>query len=202
MFFEGQSMHIILGSQSPRRKEIFEFFNLPFSCISSGFDESKISFTSSPEEYVNTLAMKKAEAIAKDRPGDLIISADTIVYFKNKLYEKPRDEKEAFSFLKELNGQTHEVYSGVCVQLGEIVYTQAEKSLVTFQNFTDQEISSYIRLIDPMDKAGSYAVQEGGCLIVKGIEGCFYNVMGLPVQTLRKLLLKFQIDLLNPKLLS
>lgn len=108
-------MCVVLGSQSPRRKKILEYFDIPFTVAFSHFDESKISYNGCAKAYVETLAKEKASALKHQFRSDVIITADTIVCFKNKLYPKPKDENEAFSFLKTLIGNTHEVFTGVCV---------------------------------------------------------------------------------------
>ena len=117
------------------------------------------------------------------------------MHFKKKLYPKPKDEKEAFSFLKELVGNTHEVYTGVCVSRGEEYYTGVALSTVQFHPIEDEKIKDYIRLIDPLDKAGAYAIQGRGSLIVSKVDGCYYNVMGLPISLLSDLLKRVEIDL-------
>lgn len=188
-------MCVVLGSQSPRRKEIFEYFDIPFTVCSSQFDESKIPFNYDPKEYAETLAIEKTKALKKQFNKEVIITADTIVHFKKKLYPKPKDEKEAFSFLKELVGNTHEVYTGVCVSRGEEYYTGVALSTVQFHPIEDEKIKDYIRLIDPLDKAGAYAIQGRGSLIVSKVDGCYYNVMGLPISLLSDLLKRVEIDL-------
>ncbi|MCH9630811.1 MAG: dTTP/UTP pyrophosphatase [Chlamydiia bacterium] len=188
-------MCVVLGSQSPRRKEIFEYFDIPFTVCSSQFDESTISFNHDPKEYVETLSIEKAKALKKQFNNEVLITADTIVHFKKRLYPKPQDEQEAFTFLKELSGNTHEVYTGVCISQGEDYYTGATLSTVQFHPIEDEKIKDYIQLIDPLDKAGAYAIQGRGSLIVSKIEGCYYNVMGLPITLLSDLLKKVGIDL-------
>lgn len=188
-------MHIILGSQSPRRKEILEFFKLPFTVVSSDFDESSIAFDSSPQDFVETQAKEKALALKERHPEDLIITADTTVYFNHKLFQKPLHEEEAFLFLKELAGNTHQVFTGVSVLRQEKLLTDIAMTHVTFYPMSDNEIWRYIRATHPLDKAGAYGIQGLGSLIVSKIDGCYYNVVGLPVRTLSKLLNNFGIDL-------
>lgn len=192
-------MHIILGTQSPRRKEIFEFFNIPFSVCSSSYDEEQIPYEGNPKEYVERLSKEKNKCLKKDFPLDVIITADTTVAFKGKVYNKPKDKKEAFSFLKELVGNTHEVYTGVCVSKENFYYTDSACTKVAFQKITDEQIEDYLNLVDPLDKAGSYAIQGPGSLMISRIEGCYYNVMGLPIYPLVTLLEKVGINLWKPK---
>lgn len=188
-------MHVILGSQSPRRKEILEFFKLPFTVCCSDFDESSIPFENCPKAFTQNLAKEKALVLKKNHPDALIITADTTVYFNKKIFEKPSDEKEAFLFLKELSGNTHEVHTSVAVLYQGELIVDTEKTLVTFYAMNDKEINQYINAINPLDKAGGYAIQGLGCLIVSRIEGCYYNVMGLPVRCLCTLLKKVGVDL-------
>jgi len=188
-------MHIILGSQSPRRKEILEFFKLPFTVVSSDFDESTIAFDSSPEDFVETQAKEKALALQKKHPKDLIITADTTVYLHHKIFQKPSSENEAFSFLQELSGKTHQVLTGVAVLYKETLVTEVATTEVSLSTLSDKELWQYIRSTEPLDKAGGYGIQGVGSLLVTKIHGCYYNVLGLPIQTLAKLLKTFGIDL-------
>ena len=188
-------VHIVLGSQSPRRKEILEFFHLPFTVASSDFDESSIPFDSSPEEFVKTQAKEKALSLQSRYPQDLIITADTTVYLNNKLFQKPLHEEEAFSFLKELSGRTHAVCTAVAILYQGKLLSDVAVTKVTFHSLTDTQIRQYIVVTNPLDKAGAYGIQGLGSLIVSKIEGCYYNVVGLPIYTLYKLLKNFGIDL-------
>lgn len=188
-------MHIVLGSQSPRRKEILEFFKLPFTVCSSNFDESSIVFDHCPKEFTQKQAKEKALALKNNHQNDLIITADTTVYFNKNIFQKPIDEHEAFLFLRTLSGNTHEVYTSIAILYKEELILDTEKTLVTFHAMSDKEIKQYINAINPLDKAGGYAIQGLGCLIVSRIEGCYYNVMGLPIRCLCTLLKKVGIDL-------
>ncbi len=188
-------MHIVLGSQSPRRQEILSFFQKPFSVCSSGFDESTVVFEGSPTTYVETQAKEKAQALKDYSKESIVLTADTTVFFNKKIFQKPQDEQEAFLFLKELSGQTHEVYTGICVLYKGKLHLSTEMTKVTFHPTTDLQIHQYIHKIDTLDKAGGYAIQGPGSLIVSKIEGCYYNVMGLPVNTLCKLLKQVGVNL-------
>lgn len=186
---------IILGSQSPRRKEILNFFHLPFHQVSPEFDETEVLFDQDPISFVCEVARRKALCISEQYPTTPILTADTIVYRNNRLFMKPQNLEEAHAMLKELSGKEHEVYTGVCVALGNECFVEAEKTLVEFYPLTDSQIRTYHQHIAPLDKAGAYAIQKAGSLIVKRIEGCYYNIMGLPLQTMHRLLLKCGIDL-------
>jgi septum formation protein len=185
----------MLGSQSPRRQEILSFFKRPFTVCSSGFDESTVIFNGSPTTYVETQAKEKAQALAQYSKDAIVLTADTTVSFNSTLFQKPQNQQEAFLFLKELSGQTHEVYTAICLLYQETLLVAAEMTKVTFHPITDIQINQYINKIDTLDKAGGYAIQGPGSLIVSKIDGCYYNVMGLPVNTLCKLLKKVGINL-------
>ncbi len=188
-------MEIILASQSPRRKEILDSFKLDFSTQTSNFDESKIKFKGSPSQFVIELAKEKGKVIYGKYPDSLIISADTTVHLNGKIYEKPKDFEEAFLFLKDLSGHTHEVYTGLCICHQGRILTDYGVTKVTFHQVDDKQIRHYAQKINSLDKAGGYAVQGAGALIVNKIEGCFFNVMGLPITPLANLLKKCGVDL-------
>lgn len=188
-------MEFILGSQSPRRKEILSYFSLPFKQVSSDFDEEALPFGGDPGAYAAALSLGKAQTLAKRFPTALILTADTVVFSNGKLYGKPRDDKEACVFLRELVGRWHTVCTALTLQQGEKRVQQAEYTQVLFNDLTDQQIQHYIARTEWADKAGGYAIQMAGGLIVRKIDGCYYNVMGLPINTLAALLHSFQINL-------
>lgn len=189
-------MQIILASESPRRKEILGYFSLPFQTIPSCFDESLISFID-PRSYVKKLAEEKGKFIANMHPNAIVVSADTIVFIDGKALGKPRDVTESALFLQTLSGRWHSVYTGVAVTCGPVTHSDYEVTNVACNNLSPSDIKQYIKAHNPQDKAGGYSIQKSGYLLINKIEGCFYNAMGLPINTLRKLLLKFQIDLWN-----
>ena len=187
---------LILGSQSPRRKEILEFFDIPFIQRNSDFDENSIAFENDdPITYVKSLAYNKALALQEKYPNNLLLTADTVVYFNHKVYNKPINATEAFNFLTELSGQWHSVFTAVCVIHQNQATLDYEETKVLFNPLTAEEIRHYHSKIDWVDKAAGYAIQLGGGLIVKKIEGCYYNVLGFPINTVRKLLKNTGIDL-------
>lgn len=188
-------MQIILGSTSPRRGEILHFFSLPFIQIPSHFDEKSISFTGDPIQYVETLAKKKGESLITQYPQNLIITADTIVYLEGKVYNKPESKEEAIRFLQELSGKWHTVYTAVALSLNGQQHVRVEKTAILFNTLSNAHIDHYLNHVNFLDKAGSYAIQQGGSLVVKKIEGCYYNVMGLPLNALQELLNLVNIDL-------
>jgi septum formation protein len=188
-------MRIILGSQSPRRREILEFFAIPFLQISSGFDEDSVPFKGDPAQHAMLLSQKKSEALVSQFPTDLILTADSVVYCDGKLYNKPSDEHEAASFLQNFSGKWQSVMTGVTVRRGDEIYTASEETKLLLNTLTPQQIQKFHTHCYFLDKAGGYAIEKSGSLILSRIEGCYYNVMGLPVNTVQKLLLKLGVDL-------
>lgn len=173
-------MDIILGSQSPRRKEILQFFSLPFRQIASHYDESLIPFEGNPIAYAQEIARQKALCLSTAYPNSAILTADTVVFLNGRSFGKPADLQEARDMLKTLSGKEHQVFTGVCVIKGAKRIEGVEESRVFLHELTDAQIDTYLNRLHPLDKAGGFTVQGGGSLIVKRIEGCYYNVMGLP----------------------
>lgn len=188
-------MGLILGSNSPRRKEILSFFSLPFRQCSPEFDETQVVFQGNPQAFACEVARRKGECLLQTFPNETILTADTIVYREGRLFFKPESHEEAYAMLKELAGKEHQVFTGVSVMHKGQSWVDAEESRVLFHDLTDDQIVAYHSKIYPLDKAGGYAIQKGGSLVVKRIEGCYYNVMGLPISTVRRLLLYAGIDL-------
>ena len=186
---------IILGSQSPRRLEIFSHFKIPFEQISPPFCEESVPYKGEPGEYVCELSQGKAESIARNHPDAIILTADTIVWKNGKVYGKPKNPDDASATLKALAGSWHSVFTGVTVAHGDKSYHDFEETKVLFNPLTTEQIHDYHESTHCYDKAGAYAIQMPGGLIVQKIEGCYYNVMGLPVNTVRKLLLEVGLDL-------
>ncbi len=182
--------NIILGSQSPRRQELLHGLDVNFTVnVIAGLEENYPA-TLQGEEIPMFLAQQKAEAYLNSlTPKDMLITADTIVWLDGIVYGKPKDEADAKKMLRALSGKTHDVITGVCVTTTERQETFAAISKVMFASFSDDEINYYIEKYQPIDKAGSYGVQEWiGYIGVEHIDGSFYNVMGLPVQRLYTLL--------------
>lgn len=189
-------MGIVLASASPRRKQLLDMLGLAFTiCPAKG--EEILPGGISPEEAVMRLSAQKAGSIAGQfSPEDIIIGADTIVWYDGRILGKPRDEQDAARILSMLSGNTHTVYTGVTVRKGEIVLSAAEETKVRFRRLSGAEIDAYIATGEPMDKAGAYGAQGYASLFVEGIEGDFFNVMGLPVCRLGKLLKEVGVTLL------
>ena len=189
-------MAVILASQSPRRKQLLEMLGLEFAVIPAKGEET-VPFGAGPEETVRALSRQKAAAVAKEADTeDVIIAADTIVWYADQLLGKPRSEQEAARMLSALSGNTHHVYTGVTVRRGERELTAAECTAVKFRKLSGREIDAYIATKEPMDKAGAYGIQGLACLFVEGIEGDYYNVVGLPVCRLGKMLKELGVELL------
>jgi len=188
---------IVLGTQSPRRIEILNYYALPFITAASSFDESSVPYTHDPVNFVETVAAGKARNLEDRFHKHMILTADTIVYYENKIYGKPKSRHEAFEFISELQGQIHIVYTGVCCLANNSLFCSVEETKVEFNTLTKNEINHYLDSVDWKDKAGAYAIQKAGGLVVKRIDGCFYNVMGLPINTVRTLLKQIGIDLWN-----
>ena len=182
-------MDIILASQSPRRRELLERMGLAgFRVVSPDVDEH-MEEDLPPAQLVCRLSQRKARAV-REQVGDegLIIAADTVVTLDGAVLGKPADELAAFQMLSPLSGVRHQVYAGLTVLRGGEEHTEYEVTDVSFRELTQGEIEDYIRTGEPMDKAGAYGIQGYGALFISGIQGDYYNVMGLPVCRLGQLL--------------
>jgi septum formation protein len=192
-------MRIVLASKSPRRSEILNNIGVKFEVVESNYDEA-VNKTLDPGGYVKYLAYKKAESVAKSiAENAIVIGADTVVVVDSKILGKPKNIQDAFNMLKDLSGRWHKVYSGVCVidAITEKFVSDYEVTSVKIKELSDEEITGYIKTGEPLDKAGSYAIQGIGSLIVEGIEGCYFNVVGLPVYKLSGILKQFGVNLLK-----
>lgn len=188
-------MEIVLGSQSPRRAEILRFFSLPFVQIPSGFPEENILFTGDPGKYVETLSQKKAEHLAASYSDRAILTADTTVFCEGTIYNKPQDQEEAVSFLQKLSGRWHSVFTSLSLFYQGTISTRSEETKILFHPLNIDQIHAYLQHVNFLDKAGSYAIQQSGSLVVKKMEGCYYNAMGLSINCLQELLMSIGIDL-------
>lgn len=188
-----QDYHILLGSNSPRRRELLAGLDLNFEVkVIPGLEEHYPPILQ-PEEIPVFLARQKAEAyIPTLSDKTLLITADTIVWNQNKVIGKPKDREDAIQMLQSLSGHEHHVVTGVCLTTTEKQKAFSVVSTVKFAALTDEEISYYVDKYHPFDKAGAYGIQEWiGYIGVESINGSFYNVMGLPVQRLYQELKKF-----------
>ena len=178
---------IILASKSPRREQILNKINLNFEIVPSNIDEN-FDAKLEPSRYVKLCAEKKANKVSLSYKNNYIIGADTIVVLNNKILGKPKDKTESHEMLKMLSGKTHKVFSGVSIQkydkkINESFYCMTD---VTLNILSDDLISYYIKKYKPFDKAGSYGIQDWFSSQVSSINGCYYNVMGLPLSVLFK----------------
>jgi septum formation protein len=192
--------NIILASASQRRQELLKRILGNFQIIVSDFDESSIPFKNNIPSYVMNLAEGKARSVSKkimDQDNNLIIGCDTIVAFNNRILGKPKDKKDAFEMLQALSGNEHEVYSGLAILdvksnkiIKDFVCTK-----VKFSKLTSSQIEKYINTGDPMDKAGAYGIQGKAGVFVENINGCYYNVVGLPLNKLNSMLMEMGVNL-------
>ncbi|NLM34241.1 MAG: Maf-like protein [Clostridiales bacterium] len=191
-------MKIILASASERRKELLSKLVDNFSVIVSDFDEDSIEFQGDFGDYVIQLSRGKALAVAPRITEEaVIIACDTIVALDGVVLGKPKDREEAISMLKRLSGRSHEVFSGLTVidNRNQNLISDYLKTEVTFSKLTQEEIESYVDTGEPMDKAGAYGVQGYGGVFVEKINGCYYNVVGLPINNLRNILKGIGVNL-------
>lgn len=191
-------MSIILASQSPRRRELLAQMGIADFIIRPAVGEETAEPGLSPDRLVEALSRQKGlEVAAGSEPDDLIIAADTVVSVDGQVLGKPRSEQEAAEMLTSLSGRTHTVYTGVTVCRGDQVLTEHEATAVRFRTLTPDEIAAYVATGEPMDKAGSYGIQGIGALLVEGIEGDYFNVVGLPICRLGRMLARFGVNTLN-----
>jgi septum formation protein len=184
---------LYLASQSPRRNDLLGRFGFPFEKLDANVSEETKSMA--PAAKVRHLAARKAIHASQKIKRGLILGFDTIVYHNKKILEKPASHSEAYSMLKALSGKTHTVYTGIglIVKPEMEIKTFAASTKVTFRKLSDREIKSYIDSGEPMDKAGAYGIQGAGGSFVEKVNGCFFNVVGLPVKPL--------MDFLSPYLI-
>ena len=174
---------LVLASASPRRQELIQLLGLKAEIHPSGIAEDVTE--ADPSLLVQKLAFQKVEDVAKQYPKDhLVIGADTVVFFEDRILGKPKNEEDAYRMLSALSGRTHQVYTGVSLHFQGKKMGFYEKTEVQFARLTEREIWDYIESKEPMDKAGAYGIQGRFAPFVKGIAGDYYNVMGLPLARL------------------
>lgn len=178
---------ILLGSKSPRRRELLERLGLPCRIVEIDVDET-LSVSVAPAMVAETLARKKSVAYSGPLMDDeVLVTADTVVVHEEEVLGKPHSREEAIAMLRMLSGCTHQVYTGVCLRGSATTVGFTECTNVSFHRLEPQEMAYYVDTYRPYDKAGSYGIQEWiGMVGIDRIEGCFYNVMGLPVARLYK----------------
>lgn len=189
-------MRIVLASSSPRRREILSSLGISFDIVSADADES--SDITDPAKLVRELALRKGRAtreLLKERnewdSDTLVIAADTVVAIETEILGKPRDAADAKRMLSMLSGTAHHVISGISLLIDNREITDFDSTSVYFSSMTPEEIDWYVQSGEPMDKAGAYAVQGLASLWIERLEGCYFNVVGLPVHKLNKLTASF-----------
>lgn len=180
---------LVLASQSPRRHQILSRAGIPFVVRPANIDEAKLT-NEAPGEHVRRLAREKAEAAAAG-PGEVVLAADTVVVIDGQLLGKPVDVEDAVRMLRRLSGKEHQVMTGICLLRSEEVIVDSETTRVRFISLTEREISDYAGTGEPIGKAGAYAVQGLASKFIDRIEGCYFNVVGLPVALVYKYLRRF-----------
>lgn len=179
---------ILLASKSPRRRELLASLGIDFEIVTIKSDEAYPSELKR-EKITEYIAVEKSDVYGKLNPDEILITADTIVWFNDRKIGKPKDKNDAFEMLSELSGNTHEVFTSVCVRTDSKKICFSETTEVDFDFASDEEILYYIENFNPLDKAGSYGIQDWfGFTKVLGIRGDYYNVMGLPVRKLYQVL--------------
>lgn len=195
-------IRVILASSSSRRQELLHRLTDDFEIVISNFDESLVKFKGDCTYYVMELAQQKAMSVKNDlnvkvEDRAIIVGCDTIVSFENKILGKPKDEKEAFNMLKLLSGNVHKVYSGIA--LVDTLRHEIKKDFVCtdvkFSTLSDDDIIKYIKTGESLDKAGAYGIQGYGGVFVEEIHGCYYNVVGLPLNKLSKMFRSMGVNL-------
>lgn len=189
-------MAMILASQSPRRRELLGQMGFSFT-VRPAKGEELPHPELTPAQLVEELARQKAlEVSAEAEADDVVVAADTVVAIDGKVLGKPHDKVHAAQMLSALSGREHTVYTGVAVKRGETLLVEHEATQVRFRPLTEREIDLYIQTGEPMDKAGSYGIQGYGALLVEGIRGDYFNVVGLPICRLGRTLAQVGEDAL------
>ena len=185
---------LVLASTSPRRIGLLRDFGIPFEAVDPGDAENSVSHD--PITLVREHAIAKAESVAKKHPDRLVLAADTIVVLDGKIIEKPGSREEAKAMLRTLCGRTHTVISAVALIEKGHTDVRTEETRVSMKKLGESEIEAYVATGEPMDKAGAYAAQGVGAFIIERVDGCFYNVVGLPMSLLYDMLKDAGVDAL------
>jgi septum formation protein len=188
---------IILASASPRRKELLEKIGLKFEVEPSNYAEDMCSGLS-PDELARAISLEKAKAVARRRKNAIVIAADSFIVFRGKMMGKPGTEVEARKMLMALRGKSHSVITGFTIldTDNNNVLTKSVETVVYIKDLTSKELEAYVKSGEPLDKAGAYAIQGLGSIIVERIEGDYFNVIGLPLSALAEGLKEFGIRVL------
>jgi septum formation protein len=188
---------IILASASPRRKELLEKIGLKFEVEPSNYAEDMRSRLR-PDELAKSISLEKAKVVASKHKNAIVIAADTFIVFRGKIMGKPNTEAEARKMLMRLRGKSHSVITGFTIldADNDKVLTKSVETIIHIKNLNPEEIDAYVKSKEPLDKAGAYAIQGLGSVIVERIEGDYFNVMGLPLSALAESLKEFEIHIL------
>ena len=197
---KNKKLKIVLASSSPRRQQMLKIIDIPFDIIVSRYEENN-ELNLKPSRIVMTHAKGKVEDVIPKVKSGIIVGADTLVYKDSVIYGKPKNMTDAHRMLKELQGKIHYVYTALAIFDVEKKKWVVDylKTKVSMRSLTKKEISRYFELISPLDKAGSYAIQEAGSIIIDRIEGCYYNVLGFPMSKLDEMLRQIGYSLFNAK---
>ena len=194
-------MKYILASSSPRRKKMLSMFDIKIKYVKHLFNEKSIPFNNDPKKYCQTISKGKGNSISENYCNFTIISADTIVVLNNKILEKPESEIEAINMLQLLSNKQHKVVTGVNLicKSKNINFSFSEETFVTFNKLDINDIEYYVKKYNPLDKSGGYGIQDFSSIFVKSIDGCFFNVVGLPLSLIfyhlkRLKLLRFSLN--------
>lgn len=190
-----ESEILVLASRSPRRAQLLAVAGIPFQQIPAGEVEAELAAIllqeqTSPERYAELLAQAKARDVAAQMPHRLVLGSDTVVVVDGDILEKPRDVEDAVALLTRLSGRRHTVISSIALEggpAGDGILIH-EKTAVEFLPLTEAAIRKYVATGEPMDKAGAYGIQGYGAMMIRGVEGCYFNVMGLPLARLGAML--------------
>lgn len=180
----GEKMRsVVLASESPRRRELMNISGIPFYTQAAKIDET-FNANLSIEEGVMDLALRKAMKVSETRPNEVVIGADTIVVIDNEILGKPKDVEDAYRMLRLLSNKTHRVITGVAIVNQDVKKTFYEETEVKFANLSEETIEWYIKSREYYDKAGGYAIQGKGMILVERIHGDYFNVVGMPMHHL------------------
>ncbi len=180
---------ILLASTSPRRASLLDLLRLDFEVVPPKIDEAHRP-EEGPEEYVQRLALEKAQAVMEQGHNGLILGADTVVVLDGKIIGKPKDKDDAFVIIKRLAGRIHMVYTGLVLYepKQDIEIVDYAKTMVKMSALKNHEVENYIETREPLDKAGAYGIQGIGGSLIEEVKGCYFNVVGLPLSLLRRML--------------
>lgn len=189
---------IILASESPRRQSLLQQLGVDFT-VSPASIEEDLTIPLPPEQLVLSMAWQKARQALRGLQDGIVIAADTVISWEDRVMGKPADRDEAYAMLSRLSGRTHQVMTGLCVAVvgGGVPDLAVESTSVIFRPLSQEDITNYLGHGEWFDKAGAYAIQGRGALLIERIEGCYYNVVGLPLNRLNMMLRNKGMDLLE-----